>query len=47
MLTEHVCRMLTPGNGLPCKHYIRSDVKGEPGFCNQGTNFFCTEAMKK
>ena len=47
MLTEHVCRMLTPGNGLPCKHYIRPNEPGEPGFCTQGTNFFCTEAMKK
>lgn len=47
MLTEHVCQMLTPGNDLPCKHYIRPNEPGESGFCTQGANFFCTEAMKK
>lgn len=47
MLTEHVCQMLTPGDGLPCKHYIRPDEKGQPGLCAQGSNFFCVEAMKK
>jgi hypothetical protein len=47
MLTEHFCKMLTPGNGLPCKHYIRPNEPHEPGFCTQPTNFFCTEAMKR
>jgi hypothetical protein len=47
MLTEQVCKMLAPGNGLPCRHYIRPNEPGEPGFCTQGANFFCTEAMKK
>ena len=47
MLNELICKMLTPGNDLPCIHYIRPNEPGEPGFCTQGTNFFCTEAMKK
>jgi hypothetical protein len=47
MLTEQICKMLTPGDGLPCKHYQRPNEKGEPGFCTQGSNFFCTEAMKR
>jgi hypothetical protein len=47
MLTEHVCQMLTPSNGLPCKHYIRPNEPGEPGLCAQRTKFLCEEAMKK
>jgi hypothetical protein len=47
MLSEQFCQMLTPGNDLPCKHYIRPDETGQPGLCAQSTNFFCTEAMKK
>lgn len=40
------CQMHTPADGLPCKHYIRPLVKGEPGFCSQPTRFRCEEAMK-
>jgi hypothetical protein len=47
MLNEHICQMLTPGNCLPCKHCIRPNEQEEPGFCSQGSNFFCTEGMKK
>jgi hypothetical protein len=39
--------MLCPGKGLPCRHYIRPDNPADPGFCSQGSRFFCTEAMKK
>jgi hypothetical protein len=46
MLTEHICTLLTPGNGLPCKHYLRPDDPTQPGFCTQGARFFCEEAMK-
>ena len=46
MKNEHICQLLTPGNGLPCMHYIRPELKGEPGFCCQPTRFRCTEAMK-
>jgi len=38
MLTELVCQMLIPGNGLPCKHYVRSNEPGEPGFFPQEVN---------
>ena len=43
---EHTCQQLTPGNGKPCQHYIRSNKADEPGFCSQPTRFRCTEAMK-
>jgi hypothetical protein len=43
---EHTCHMLTPGDGLPCKYYLRPDDPTEPGFCSQPTRFFCSEAMK-
>ena len=41
-----VCQMLTIGNGLPCRHYIRPDNAEDPGFCQQPSQFRCTEAMK-
>lgn len=41
-----VCPMLTPGNGLPCLHYIKPDNVEDPGFCRQSTQFRCIEAMK-
>jgi hypothetical protein len=44
---KYICPMLTPNNGLPCKHYIRSNNTEEPGFCTQPSKFRCTEAMKK
>ncbi len=43
----HTCQMLSPGDGKPCRHYIRPDNPGEPGFCQQATRFFCIEAMKR
>jgi hypothetical protein len=45
-MAEHKCQMLTPGNGLPCKHYLRPENPSDPGFCTQPSRFFCTEAMK-
>jgi hypothetical protein len=49
MGNEHTCPMLTPGDGLPCKWYLRPDDKTQPGFCGYpGTiRFFCEEAMKR
>jgi hypothetical protein len=45
-MKEMVCKMLVPGNGLPCRHYIRPDNPADAGFCSLGPNFFCPEAMK-
>jgi hypothetical protein len=45
-MAKHTCQMLTPDDGLPCRHYIKPNKKDEPGFCQQPTQFFCTEAMK-
>jgi len=47
MLTEQVCRMRIKARAKPCIHYSRPNEPGEPGFCTEGANFFCTEAMKK
>lgn len=44
---EQICNMLAPGDGLPCKHYIRPDDPSQPGFCSQPERFFCVEAMKR
>ena len=43
---KHTCRMLTPGDNSPCKHYIRPNDPTDPGFCRQPTQFLCMEAMK-
>jgi len=40
------CKMLSPGNGKPCQHYIRPNNDSEPGFCTQPTKFRCVEAMR-
>ena len=47
MVREHTCSMFTPGDGLPCKHYIRPIQGEDPGFCTQPTRFRCIEAMKR
>jgi hypothetical protein len=38
--------MLTPGDGKPCRHYIRPNKAEEPGFCLQPNRFRCIEALK-
>ena len=43
---SHTCQMLTPGEKLPCKHYVRPNNSVDPGFCRQPTRFRCIEAMK-
>ena len=43
---EKTCNMLTPGDGKPCKFYIRPNKATEPGFCTQPDQFRCIEAMK-
>lgn len=42
------CRMQTQDTvgKLPCKHYIKSDIKGHAGFCKLPTRFICEEALK-
>ena len=44
---EYTCQMLNPGDGLPCRSYIRPKDPAEPGFCSQPEIFRCPEAMKK
>ncbi len=46
MVNEYTCPMLTPGDSLPCRHYIRPIQPEDPGFCDQPTWFRCIEAMK-
>ena len=38
--------MISPGNGLPCRFYLRPANADEPGFCRQETRFFCTESLR-
>jgi len=45
-VVENRCQHLTPGDGLPCRYYIRPIVKEEPGFCQRPDTFRCVEAMK-
>lgn len=40
------CKNLIPGNGKPCRNYIRPLNHTEPGFCALSTVFRCIEAMK-
>jgi len=47
VISEYICTMFTPGDGLPCQHYIRPVQKDDPGFCDQPTLFRCIEAMKR
>ncbi len=40
------CEHFTPGDGLPCRHYISPLAPAEPGFCDRPDMFRCVEAMK-
>ena len=47
MKVEISCDRFTPGTNSPCKHYIKSDIQNEAGFCNLPSKFRCIESLKK